>query len=220
MIGRLLRSTHARRLAVAVVVTVAGERTARADSEPSGEAVHATPLPDNALTIHPIIPFPTVAWVALQTIPSPEIAVGRQHDIDEATGTNEKMSTAFGLRWQLTPFLWSFGVHRSQTRWRTFVVDPLARHSGSLELSLSLEYIFGHIDRFLARPTVRTYLPLIQRGESLSMSLGTSVYDYDGLRVAYEVGAYVLSGLFGVQLAVAPTHNPMAALITFRVRYF
>jgi hypothetical protein len=207
---------------MAALVFVSG-RAALAEeasvSRPSPE-VHAIPLPDNTPTVHTVIPYPTLAWVALQALPSPEIAIGRQHRIDEAGGVDETMSTTWGLRWQLTPVLWSFGVHHSQTRWRTFVVDPLARQSGSIEFSTTFEYIGGNIDRFLVRPGVRAYFPLLQRGEYLSTSIGTSVYDYDGFRVAYDVGVYTFGGLLGLQMTLAPTHRPLAAIGTIRVRYF
>jgi hypothetical protein len=112
-------------------------------------------------------------------------------------------------------------MNRRVSRWRYLVVDPLARHSGSLELSGTFEYIFGHVDRLIVRPGVRAYFPLAQRGEYLSTSLGTSIYAYDEkVHVAYEVGAYVLYGLFGVQATVAPDHGPLTAIGTFRIRYF
>ena len=128
---------------------------------------------------------------------------------------------AFGLRWQVTPLLWSWGTNRHASRWRSFVVDPLARHAGSLELTGTVEFIFGEVDRAILRPGVRAYFPVAQRGEYLSVSLGTSTYAYDEkMRVAYDVGAYVLWGLFGVQATIAPENGPLTAIGTFRIRYF
>jgi hypothetical protein len=168
--------------------------------------------PDRSYTYLEPQMYPSLAWFLVQLVPSPEVAVGRVHDTTE---------TAFGVRWQLTPLVWSWGTNRRVSRWRTFVVDPLARHSGSLELSGTFEYIFGHVDRLLVRPGVRAYFPLAQRGEYLSASIGTSVYGYDEkVRVAYDVGAYVLFGMFGVQATVAPDHGPLMAIGTFRIRYF
>ena len=157
-------------------------------------------------------PYPSFAWILLQGLPSPELAAGRVHGETKA---------AFGMRWQLSPVVWSWGTNRHISRWRYFVVDPLARHSGSLELSGTIEYIFGYVDRAIARPGVRAYFPLAARGEYLSVSIGTSTYAYDGkMRLAYDVGAYVLFGLFGVQATVAPDHGPLSAIGTFRIRYF
>src|SRR5262249_54424209 len=109
---------------------------------------------------------------------------------------------------------------REQTRWRAVVVDPIARQSGSIELSTSFEYIFGEISALVVRPGLRVYLPIAQRGEVLSASLGTSVYRFDGFRVAYRVGGYFLSGFVGFLVPVAPAHAPLATIATFRIRYF
>ena len=64
------------------------------------------------------------------------------------------------------------------------------------------------------------YLPLLEKGERLSVSFGTSVYDANGLRVAYDVGAYILNGFLGLQLTVAPSHDALATIATLRLRYF
>lgn len=203
----------------AVAVTTAGE--ASADPGTFVQDVRRAPQPDAQLRYRNVGPHPTPEWAVSQLLPSPEVAFGRQKHVDASGKVDEGPQAAFGLRWQLTPLLWSFGVHRSQSRFRTFVVDPLARHSGSLELSTTLEYIFGDIDRLLVRPGIRTYLPVLAKGEALSVSLGTSVYSYDeGLRVAYDVGAYTFSGFLGVQLTVAPSHAPLAGIATIRLRYF
>lgn len=161
--------------------------------------------------------YPSMAWMAVQLLPSPELAIGRVRDVSG----DLHAETAFGLRWQLSPLLWSWGTNRRVSRWRFFVVDPLARHSGSIELTGSLQYFWGHIERFVARPGIRGYFPLVERGEYLSMSLGTSTYSYDDkMRVAYDVGAYVLFGLFGIEASIAPDHGPLSAIGTFRIRYF
>jgi hypothetical protein len=211
---------------------IAGEASAEpAPSSPSPENatpaipppqdVRRVPLPDESLGYEPVLPRPTLLWAAFQLLPSPEIAVGSRRHIEASGRVDEGTMTAFGLRWQLTPVLWSFGVHRSQSRWRWFVVDPLARQSGSLELSTSFEYIGGHVDRVLARPGLRVYLPLVAKGEYLSASLGTSVYAYDGtVRAAYDAGIYLFAGFLGLQVTVAPVHAPLAAITTFRLRYF
>lgn len=205
-------------LAAAVVST--NVHAGPATAELPVESVRSTPPPDTSLGYRQASPYPTLAWALLQLIPSPELAVGRPHRGATGGFASEGPTTAFGMRWQMTPLLWSFGVHRSQSRWRYFVVDPFARVSGSLELSTSFEYIGGHVDRFLARPGLRVYLPLSQKGEYLSTSFGTSVYSYEGMRVAYDVGAYILAGLLGFQVTIAPAHAPLAAIATINLRYF
>ncbi|MBX3211375.1 MAG: hypothetical protein KF850_05030 [Labilithrix sp.] len=207
-------------VSVAAGLLAGGEaRAETVTSVPDPDVRHA-PLPDTRLGFQPAAPRPTLAWAAFQLVPSPEIAVGRQRHVGPAGEVEAGPRAAFGLRWQLTPVLWSFGVHPSQSRWRTFVVDPIARQSGSIELSTSFEYIGGHVDRLLARPGLRVYLPVAHKGEYLSVSLGTSVYAYEGLRVAYDVGAYILAGTVGFQMTVAPAHAPLAGIATLRLRYF
>ncbi|HEY8079897.1 MAG TPA: hypothetical protein VIF62_37455, partial [Labilithrix sp.] len=120
-----------------------------------------------------------------------------------------------------TPVLWSWGVNRRVTRWRWFVVDPLARNAGSIELNGSLEYLWGDVNRFLVRPGVRATFPLVQRGEYLSMSIGTSTYQYDDtFRVAYDAGLHILYGILGAQVTVAPGHAPLRTIGTVTIRYF
>jgi len=234
---RLDRSRALRILAWCVLcpALVLGEGSARADEEDSpdeeGEAppntvvvfeakVKHAPLPDESLGYHQPVLYPTIPWALLQLVPSPEIAVGRVETRDAAGAVDASTRAAFGLRWQLTPLLWSFGVHPRQSRWRSFIVDPIARHSGSLELSASFEYIAGHVDRLLARPGLRVYLPVAHKGEYLSASFGTSVYGYDGVRVAYDVGLYLLGGFVGLQVTVAPAHAPLAGIATISLRGF
>jgi hypothetical protein len=155
---------------------------------------------------------PTLIWFATQLLPSPEIAAGdgKAH---------------FGLRWQVTPLLWSWGINRKLSPWRVLVAEPYVRQSGSIELYLSPEYFTAGStfwDHWLLRPGLRAYFPLAQHGEYLSMSIGTSYQRFlDRSSAAFEGGVYVLYGIFGVQLSYAPLpHDPIATIATLRFRYF
>jgi hypothetical protein len=177
--------------------------------------------PDPSYTYAPPQLYPSLAWTLTQLVPSPEVGGGKVHRTSTDGVQQDSLELAFGLRWQLTPLLYSWGTNRRISRWRAFVVDPTARNSGSIELNTSIEYLFGHIDRFLVRPGIRATFPLLQRGEYLSTSIGTSTYAFNGVpRVAYDVGLYMLFGLFGVQVTVAPAHAPLNFIGTFRIRYF
>lgn len=166
-------------------------------------------------------PYPSLPWIALQLLPSPEVAFGTIRSTDIYGHTSRDVQASFGLRWQLTPLLWSWGQHRALNRWHFLVIDPLARNSGSISADLNLEYMWGQVNRMLVRPGVHATFPILQRGEYLSTSIGTSFYAYDDiLRVAYDVGAYCLFGLFGVQFTYAPVHEPLKTMLTFRIRYF
>lgn len=221
----MMRSRSLTSLLVATAIAIASlPGVARADDdekkvpEAKGRVI---PQPDTYYSFRGQRAYPSLAWWITQMIPSPEVGFGRvtHTGLDNVPSTSTE--AAFGLRWQLTPFLWSWGTNRNVSRWRFFVADPLARHSGSIELTGGLEYLWGHVDRFLARPSLRTTVPIYGRGEYVSMMLGTSIYQYDGtLRVAYEGGVFFLYGIFGVQMTVAPGHDALSTLATFRVRYF
>jgi hypothetical protein len=156
-------------------------------------------------------PYPTWPWIATQLIPSPELVL-------------QDGQAAFGARWQLTPVLFSFGIHRSQRPWRAFVVEPIVRHSGSLEWYVSPEYIaldddFGQ--RFGLRTGLRSYVPLLERGDYLALSFGTSVMRFqEQTAVAYEVGAHVLFGFLGTLLSYSPTPDGGRFISTLQLRVF
>ncbi|MCA9591820.1 MAG: hypothetical protein KC776_00875 [Myxococcales bacterium] len=155
-------------------------------------------------------PRPTLPWLVTQLLPSPELAAGD--------------GARFGLSWQLTPVLYSFGIHRRLSPWRSFVVEPLTRQSGSIELFAAPAYLaYGSArDRWSGRVGVRSYFPLVQRGENLSLSLGS--YYFRTLSgedaVAYELGSYVLYGFIGMRFAVAPAFDARRYLTTLSVRAF
>jgi hypothetical protein len=124
----------------------------------------------------------------------------------------------------VTAVLYSFGVNRRVSPWRALIVEPLVRQSGSVELFFSPEYVpYGRTasDSLLWRIGVRAYLPLIEYGDYLSMSLGTSYFDLaDHGAAAYEVGVYALFGTVGAQLTWSPSGGPATTIATLRLRYF
>ncbi|HNT00048.1 MAG TPA: hypothetical protein PLJ27_20655 [Polyangiaceae bacterium] len=156
-------------------------------------------------------PRPSWPWFFSQLIPSPQLVVQR----DQA---------AFGARWQLTPILFSQGIHRSQNPWRTFVVEPIVRHSGSLEWFVSPEYLALGDDmprHFGVRTGLRSYWPLIERGDYLSLSFGTSALRFQQITsVAYETGVHVLFGLVGFMTSCSPTPRAQRCIMTLQVRVF
>lgn len=154
-------------------------------------------------------PPPTLPWLAAQAVPSPEVPFGKR--------------VGFGLRWQLTPLLYSFGLNRRLSPWRFFVVEPLTRQSGSIELYGSPEYLTlpDYDPHWLWRAGARSYLPLVQRGEYLSISVGSSLFRAgDKTAAAYELGAYAVYGFVGVQLTWAPGFDPAPWIATLSVRVF
>jgi hypothetical protein len=179
---------------------------------------HAVPPDDTAASVAYAQPEeprvrPTLPWFLTQLVPSPELAGGRQAGL------------WFGLRWQVTPLLYSWGVHRGLSPWRFFVAEPYVRQSGSLELYSTPEYFPGYGSSFgagwMARAGVRTYLPLVSHGEYLSASIGASYFYFAGRSgTACEAGAYVLSGVVGLQVTASASPGPFAWIATLRLRYF
>lgn len=176
-----------------------------------------TDLPHQTGDVRQPMYQPTLGWFAAQFLPSAEIAGGNQ-------------GAAWGLKWQITPVAYSWGVYRKISPWRFGVVDPSARQSGSVELYLAPEYVYfpthsddSHWkgDELFLRYGGRAYFPLVERGEFLSTSIGASAYDFGGAwAVAYEAGLYGLGGLVGAQVNVTPAQGPLRVVTTLVLRFW
>jgi hypothetical protein len=157
------------------------------------------------------VPLATAIWIGTQLIPS--VGLAGVHGV-----------ATFDMRWQVTPLLYSFGVHRGASPLRAFVVEPFVRHVGSIEAYVAPEYLArgeAARERWFFRPGVRAYFPLIERGEYLSCSLGTSYAALPGHGgVAYEAGIYTLFGVVGLQATYAPAREPADWITTLSIRYF
>jgi hypothetical protein len=164
-------------------------------------------------------PPPTIYWMLAQGVPSPEVGVGG-------------VSPAAGLRWQLTPLLYSFGLYRKLSPWRTFVVEPLTRQSGSVELFFSPEFLTARTNEWIARTGVHATFPLLERGEKLAITLGAGVCfgassafarpAFGGYAASadFEGGVSVLFGTFGLFFSYAPRVTLAPATLSLRVRLF
>jgi len=154
----------------------------------------------------------TALWAALQLIPSPEVVVWNG-------------AARFGARWQVTPLLYSFGINRKLSRWRGFVVEPIVRHSGSSELHLSPEILAGTLaagtERWILRSGLRSYFPLLYRGDYLSGSAGGSlVHAGDRNGVAFDGGLHTLGGFFGLRASYCPTPGLRITTVALEIRIF
>lgn len=154
---------------------------------------------------------PTLPWLAAQAVPSAEWLIADD-------------GLRFGARWQVTPFLYSFGIDPRLSPVRILIAEPIMRFSGSVELYMSPAYLAGGGsigERWLLRGGLRAYLPLLHRGEYLAWSIGgAAVYHRDRPGVSYEAGLYTLFGMLGVQAAYIPTPGLRAASLTLHVRVF
>lgn len=153
-------------------------------------------------------PRATFPWFATQLIPSPELAYGTE-------------GALFGMRWQLSPILYSFGMNRRLSPWRSFVVEPLTRQSGSIELVASPSFLPAADASFALFVGPRATFPVLHRGEYLSVSVGSSLVRYGGeTGVAYEAGVHVLFGVLGLVVTACPSFGPLSTITTIRIRYF
>lgn len=184
--------------AAALAVATLAPRAARAEA-PAEETAGATPTSRER---------PTLLWMATQLVPSGELAVGTH-------------GALAGLGWQVTPLVWSFGLHRRAPRWRMFVVDPMARQSGSIELYGAPE-LFAQPDWSITlRPGIRAYHGLVARGEWLSASLGVSYQPGPGKEsAAFDLGLHTYAGVIGLVATIAPMSDLAPFMLTFRFRYF
>jgi len=158
------------------------------------------------------VPKPTLLWTATQLLPSPGLHVIRQ-------------DAYFTMRWQITPLLYSFRLRRQLNPWRFLIVEPLVRQGGSIELFVSPEftaYPGKTLDKWGLRSGIRTYFPLVEQGEGLSISLGAShLYFHGEHSMGIEAGAYVLFGFLGLQVTYSPRLlGAEAWMASLRVRYF
>jgi hypothetical protein len=153
-------------------------------------------------------PVSALLWGVAQTIPSPVLST----DGEVVQG---------GLRWQLTPLLYSFGV--AARPWRYFYVSPIARLSGSVELFVAPEWTCcagGDSDGWLGRAGLRTYLPLLEHGEALAWSLGASCWQGVERGVSADLGLYTLFGLVGLVVTVSPGLRGRTFTTALSIRYF
>jgi hypothetical protein len=149
------------------------------------------------------------AWAVVQLVPSPLLVASEEH-------------VGGGMRWQVTPLLYSFGI--AERPFRTFVVAPIARHSGSIELHASPEWACcapGDASSWLVRMGPRLYLPILEHGERLSFSIGGSYHRAaGGGGFAGDVGLYSFNGLFGLNVTVSPQLERREVVIALTIRYF
>ena len=154
---------------------------------------------------------PTLLWTALQLVPSPEVMIAGS-------------SVYAGMRWQVTPLLYSFGINRKLSPWRSLITEPVVRHAGSIELLFSPEYLSksgSFAEHWLFRGGLRSYFPLLSKGEYLSTSIGASLLHFDHhLGAALSAGIYVLYGFVGAEITYCPTPELRSTTLALSLRMF
>lgn len=154
-------------------------------------------------------PPPTLYWMIAQFVPSPELGFGNRYAVA-------------GMRWQLTPLLYSFGIYRKLSPWRVFVTEPLTRVSGSLELFVAPEYLTAPAgsNEWITRVGVHANFPLLERGERLGLTFGAGMHWGAESGAFFEGGFTAFSGVFGLFFSYSPYLSLAPAIVTLRVRAF
>lgn len=169
--------------------------------------------PARASLESPRDPVPDVraSWLLWQLVPSPGVALGE-------SGASPT------LRWHLTPLLYSFGTDRRLNRFRWFVVEPLYRHAGSVELFADPFYIGRDRparDRWGVNTGMRAHFPWLERGDALSYGFGASLLLlHEGVEPSFEAGVTTLFGVLALFVHVAPWFDDGYAELSLRVRWF
>jgi hypothetical protein len=148
-------------------------------------------------------------WAFAQLVPSPLYVASSER-------------VGGGVRWQITPLLYSFGVAAKPLR--AFVIEPVARHTGAIEIYGAPEWACcapGDGTSWIARGGARVYLPLIGRGEALTGSLGGSYYRAaGGDGASIEMGIYVLFATLGLTVTISPRLTGREVISALHIRYF
>lgn len=128
--------------------------------------------------------------------------------------------SAFAFEWEATPLLYSFGMNKQISPWYFFIVEPTARFTGSIELNIGAQVFTKKAGSsyFGVSGQLMGFIPLIERGEHLTLNLGTAVY-----RVADEtpvygiVGVSTLFSLLHVNMKYSPNYKSWITSVEFRI---
>lgn len=140
-------------------------------------------------------------WTLVQTVPSPVLFEDR----------NENDSRLqFGLRWQITPLSYCFNTNKMTSPVSFFKVNPLRRHSGSIELLAEPEWTLSSyrnsgLERFSLASGIRGFIPIQEYGEYLSASLAIKYNFHKNIKgenknySGIEAGIYTFFGIIGLK---------------------
>lgn len=124
-------------------------------------------------------------WLLFQGIPSYTVA-------------STSSQSRFGFEWEATPLLYSFGLTKLVSPWRSFFVEPTARFTGSIELVLTGQAFpkkFGP-SHFGSSVQLLGHLPLNERGEHLALHVGIGQYFVNGSTPIMKIVGF--STFFGI----------------------
>ena len=125
------------------------------------------------------------SWMGVQMIPSPVLL-------------STPAVTPFGFEWEATPLLYSFGMTKLVSPWYSFLVEPPARFTGSIELVVSGQIFTTKVGTsyFGGSAQLLGHIPLIEKGEHLGLNIGVAQYSYSDARPFFKVIG--VSSIFGM----------------------
>lgn len=147
-------------------------------------------------------------WIPLQAVPS-------------LTWYSDPSQSAFGFEWEVTPLLYSFGMNKQNSPWYSFFVEPPARFTGSVELNVAGQIFTSKVGTsyFAASANLMGYVPLIARGEELTLNVGVGAYQIANRTRVFAVGGF--STLFSfVHLNLKHASNPSTWIVSLEFRFF
>ena len=181
-----------------------------AASAASRVAIAAVETPPPPPTVDPLLA--AAAWAVAQLVPSPLFSVGNA-------------SVGGGLRWQLTPLLFAFGLLEHHLR--AFVIPPVARHAGAVELFIAPEWVCcapRGMSNWVGRAGARLYWPLARRGEHLAASLAGSYFATPRAPRTHggsiEVGLYTLASIVGLTMTFSPALPGREFILALSLRLY
>jgi hypothetical protein len=158
-----------------------------------------------------------ISWALIQLFPSPVF----YQDADE---NNSRLQ--FGLRWQLISLNLSFHSNKYTSPVQFFMINPVRRFTGSLELFLQPEiytssFKYSQLNKTGLGAGARFVLPLKGEGEHVSYSIGwkTNMRANSIPYQSIELGIYAVFSMVGIQFNYNFTeHNKYN--IGFFIKYF
>ena len=160
-------------------------------------------------------------WSLIQIIPSPGFYQDKK---------NDDFRLQFGLKWNITPFNYSFNSNKLTTPSEFFKVNPLRRYGGSVELFIQPEWTtnsfkYADLGRFSISSGIRSFFPLVEYGEYLSSSIGFKYTIRKNKQAinknvfAIELGSYIFYGIIGLNFTYNFAEDSRYNL-SFNLKYY
>jgi len=147
-------------------------------------------------------------WLPLQLIPN-------------LTWYSSTPLSGFGFEWEATPILYTFGMNKQISPWYSFIIEPTARFTGSIELVFAGQLFTTKMGSsyFAASGHLMGTIPLIERGEHLTLNIGVGAYSVANQTRVFKVAG--ISTLFGiVHFNLKHSDNPTTWISSLEFRIF